>query len=145
MGYDLRSKNRTFRVNMTFYRRLLHLAYLFGWEPRGTEPARWEGVKDTDNSAWNGSYFTNSCYQTVIKEDAKEIAVSLQTALQYILDADKEENSEELVDVELFPEREEFNQMTEEVKDQFLSMFIGDKDYVKEFIDLCEDGGFCIS
>ncbi len=192
MGYDLCSNGKSFRANIFIFPKLLRLAFLFGWEPRGTELlGKWDGENDRDNSAWGGHYLSNS-YQTVIKEDAKEIAVSLQKALQYIPDTDfvlkesillpKEISIEESKDDDCDPkhktlnqitEGEEvgqflsefgdilntlrkkqwypkigdkaFGQITEKEKDQLLSEFISHKDYLKEFIDFCGNGEFCIS
>jgi len=146
MGYSLQSKNKHFSTNMLTFPRLLHLAYLFGWHPSGTKPPTYDhgGYVVIDNSDWDGDYFGNS-FQTVTGEDAKEIAVSLQKALQYIPDTYEEETLKKLVDKDCFPGRQEFDQMTEEEKDQFLSSFIGLENYLKKFIDFCEDGAFCIS
>ncbi|MEE9213738.1 MAG: hypothetical protein V3U54_02950 [Thermodesulfobacteriota bacterium] len=176
MGYDLYNKNKDFYANIFVFPKLLQLAYLFGWKPRGTEPPTVDmgGNVVMDSSDWDGCYLGNG-FQYVTKEDAEEIAVSLQKALQYIPDTDfvpresinkpRKVALEEEVEVEteaeaevvavakvakavkggIFSDSTVFNQITEEEKDQLLSEFIGNKDYLKEFIDFCEDGEFCIS
>ena len=125
MGYCLFSKNKEFYANISFFPKLLRLAYLFGWKPRGTEPPTFDhgGYIVIDSSDWDGDYFGNS-FQNVTEEDAKEIAVSLQKALQYIPDTYEEETLGELVDEDWFPGREEFNPMAEEEQAQFLRSFI---------------------
>ena len=146
MGYFLASKNKNFSCKLITFHKVLNFAYLFWWHPSGTKPPTYDhdGYVVIDNSDWDGDYFGNS-FQTVTEEDAKEIAVSLQKALQYIPDTYEEETLGELVDEDWFPGREEFNQMVEEEKDQFLSTFIGLDDYLEKFIDFCEDRGFLIS
>lgn len=146
MGYSLQSNNKHFYANTLAFSKLLHLAYIFGWHPRGTEPPSFDegGSIPIGSCDWDGSYFGNS-FQFVTEEDAKEIAVSLKKSLQYIPDTYEGESLRKLVDECMFLGRKEFDQMSEGEKDQFLSAFTGLEDYLKKFIDFCEDGGFLVS
>lgn len=159
MSYGLHGNIKSLWVNSFVFPKILSLAYHFGWEPRGTEAAVWEGEADLDNSVLDVGYFTNSS-QTVTKEDAKGIAVALQKALQYIPDTDfalkesihapKKVNSieelmKELTKSGISSKSKYFAPITEEEKKEIIGMFIGEKDFLREFIDLCEDGEFYIS
>lgn len=146
MGYCLSSKNKYFSCRLITFPKLLHLAYLFGWHPRGTAPPTFDhgGYVVIDSSDWDGDYFGNS-FQNVTKEDAKEIAVSLQKALQYIPDTYEKVALDELIKGGFVPKGKVYNQTPEEQIDHLISVFAGGKDYIKKFIDFCEDGAFCIS
>jgi hypothetical protein len=160
MSYGLHGNTKDLWVNSFVFPEILSLAYLFGWEPRGTVAETWGEEDDTDNSVRDVGYFTNSS-QTVTEEDAKGIAIALQKALQYIPDTDFalkgsihapkkvnsiEELKNELTKAGIFSTGTSyFGSITEEEKNELISMFIGEKDFLREFIDLCEDGEFYIS
>jgi len=135
MGYDLYSRKKIFRSHIEDFPKLLDLAYLFGWKPRGTEAPSIEGYSEWKSEEWKGGYFSND-FQVVTSEDAIDIAESLKKAIQIIPN---------FIDGP-YPKNKDFFQITgDEKKDRLLSYFIGDKNELKEFIAFCEDGEFCIS
>jgi hypothetical protein len=156
MGYSLSSKNKYFSCKLITFSNLLHLAFLFGWKPRGTEPPTFDHGRNIviDSSDWDGDYFGNS-FQTVTEEDGEEIAASLKKALQFIPDTDfalkeliytaRKVTLEELIKGGLVHKGKVSNQTPEEQVDRLINVFAGGKDYLKKFIDFCEDGKFLIS
>lgn len=82
MTYDLLSdKAGHFKLNKYAWPKLLKLAQMYGWKPKGTKLYR----------GWNGSYFGNDG-QFVERKDARNLAQALAKALDDIpdyLDFDK--------------------------------------------------------
>ena len=96
MGMDLmNAAGETARFKCTAWCTMLKLAYLYGWEPRGTEwdayPYRKPGEPETawkqEIDGWDGNYTSNGC-QLVTKEDAAGIADALEGALEDVPDSD---------------------------------------------------------
>lgn len=69
-------------VDIDIYHNLLDLAHKHGWKPMGTSTPwdyNWDkGVWEL-YSEWDGNYWTND-FQTVVKEDADELANGLERA-----------------------------------------------------------------
>ncbi len=157
MGFSLSSNNgKHFSTNRRTYHSLLQLAYSFGWKPMGTVDSEITKMRmencTTEELDWG--YFDNGG-QMVTSDDAKEIAKALHKSLQYIPDTDyvltnnPMRSSKKIKDggdisQEVISLVEETNQITEFSKDPLIKVFAGGKDFVKEFIEFCEDGAFII-
>ena len=95
MGMDLSGAGGLERFSNTSWRKMLELAYEYGWKPAGTERGQWvdpeTGELDEqmcpDPDEWDGNYFTNA-FQWVTEEDAAHIADALEKALDDIPDFD---------------------------------------------------------
>jgi hypothetical protein len=98
MGMDLSGAGGYFRFSITSWGHVLQLAHDHGWEPAGTEPPMItvyepDGTVDEEGTRlhreaeedWDGGYFWNS-YQSVIDEDAANIADALERALDDVPD-----------------------------------------------------------
>jgi hypothetical protein len=155
MDYDLDNENRSISVDDFIFPKLLQLAHLFGWKPdRGKQSdIQEDGANDKDYNDWDGCYLYNG-FQDVSAEDAKWIAASLQKALNRINDVDfvirqsakisRKLTLREKVNGGVFSDSNVFRQITEEEKYQLFSAFIDHIDYLKDFIDFFEEGGFGI-
>ena len=138
MGYDLLNTNGSFRFNLFAWHRLLILAQYFGWKPMGTVPSEritkcYLGDRDSDKKAvqefiknWEGGYDSND-FQLVVKEDALNLADALMKAMEVLPD--------EGLDLEYFS------------KDRAIDYFSGRawRNYLKEFIQFCNNGEFRIT
>src|SRR5215211_4100011 len=101
MGMDLKGAGGIERFSNTSWRKILELAYEYGWKPQGTEPGQWYDENgelckqlSPDPDTWSGTYFSNEC-QWVTEEDAANIADALQRALDDISDFDTDEKRAE--------------------------------------------------
>ena len=95
MGFDFISLwNNQYRghINNVTWDRLLTLARIYGWQPKGTEPGDLflvDGITMLpDTNKFHGDYFSNGG-QIVTREDALEIAGALEAALKDIPDERK--------------------------------------------------------
>ena len=112
MGYDLSNRNGEFRFTGEGYSMALDLAKLYGWEP--------QGITGEDS---RGGYFSNDG-QRVENEDALNIALALERALEDIPEAIIEERTEEDISPLLY--------------------WSGYKEDLRGFIDFCKEGAFRI-
>jgi hypothetical protein len=79
------------------WRRILWLAEVYGWKPRGTTPPNeyaidagiWKGKPED----WDGSYFP-ALGQEIVEADAEELALSIERALPDIPDAPRSEQKD---------------------------------------------------
>jgi hypothetical protein len=127
MGMDLvNSKEKYFRWNIFFWGYVLRLGTMFGWEGSGTH------LELEGDDKWDGNYWTNDG-QWVTADDAFALADALERALSEIpSDASKQ------ADQTVHLSREN------QAKDALLKRFVGDEDYLQEFISFCREGGFNI-
>ena len=149
MGMDLRGAGGTERFSVTSWCKVLQLAQEYGWQPAGTQAPTFALVEGTTETVedWDGTYLSNS-FQRVTDEDAANIAEALQRALSDIPDFDTDEKW-----VELTPSNP-FERMMVEQGFQMsgpnpsltpIEFFSGEaKQKVKNFIEYCQAGGFCI-
>src|SRR5215208_2801155 len=158
MSMDLTGAGGIERFSNTSWRKILELAYEYGWKPQGTEPGQWcdengELIKQLspDPNEWNGGYFSSD-HQWVTHEDAANIAGALQRALDYIEDANTEKKRVEYGPGEL-PTSPIERSLVEQgfvvnVPNASLSpveYFSGEaKQMVRDFIRFCQAGGFSI-
>jgi hypothetical protein len=129
MGMDLENSKGYFRWNIWYWRDVLDLGLMYGWQPMGTEL---ESEED-----WCGTYYTNDG-QLVNSDDALALADTLELAVNDIPDATAlgNPNSSEQIGTN----EDEFDPEAD-----LLSKFSGEeKPYLKEFITFCREGGFNI-
>ena len=81
MGYDLSNGKEHFRLSTVSFYKALGLAQTFGWIPKGTVRPQKMGELEK----WDSEYYTNSG-QYVTPEDANNLAVALEKALENIPD-----------------------------------------------------------
>ncbi len=145
MGMDLNSaKGCTERFGQSTWASMLQLAYLYGWEPLGTEPHQWidpetgeldERSQDPDK--WDRNYTSND-FQWVTEEDAARIAQALENALEDILDHDVGETRVEYGPKMVFT--------GPGVPTGLLEYFSGaGKQRVRDFVAFCRDGAFFLA
>ena len=144
MGYDLYNNNiKYFRFNFYWWKYVLTIAINYGWKPKGT-------INDEDN--WESmDYVTNSA-QIVEEDDAKNLAKALRSSMIDIPSTRIVYNSMEKINsYDEFRETiiNHFNKELSNDKEDFveaLAVFSGPeaKNYLHEFIEFCEEGGFSI-
>jgi hypothetical protein len=143
---------RTF--SKQFWSKVLELAGLYGWQPKGTRPPANLDLYEL-NTEWLGTYLTNDG-QIVKAEDAFLMAAALEKSLEHISDVNQTDwNTIFRLDDDL-PEwlsLEEQAFMEEELKDGLLDIlgthplefFAGaEKQHLREFIRFCRLGSFKI-
>jgi hypothetical protein len=144
---------RTF--SKQFWSKVLELAGLYGWQPKGTRPPANLDLYEL-NTEWLGTYLTNDG-QIVKAEDAFLMAAALEKSLEHISDVNQTDwNTIFRLDDDL-PEwlsLEEQTFMEEELQDGLLDIlgthpiefFAGaEKQHLREFIRFCRLGSFKIS
>jgi|SRR5215204_2593331 len=159
MGMDLSGAGGYERFSYPSWRKILELAYEYGWKPQGTEPGQrydenGELIKQLspDPDEWNGGYFSSD-YQWATDEDAANIADALQQALDDIPDFDTDEKR-----VEYGPDELPTSQVGRSLVEQGLVVnvpnaslspveyFSGEaKQKVRDFIRFCRAGEFYIA
>jgi hypothetical protein len=159
MGMDLHGAGGYYRFSNTSWRKVLELAFEYGWKPAGTEPGRWvdpsTGELDKQMSPnpdeWDGTYFGNES-QWVTDEDAAHIADALEQALDDIPDFDTGEKwvmygptNVPTSPVERSLVEEGFAVSGPNGSLSPLEYFSGeDKQLVRDFIPFCRTGAFYI-
>lgn len=153
MGMDLLGRGVDFHFNWTNWRRVLELAYRYGWVPAGTELDHFGKVDEElaeqyrhPYEDWDGTYFGNS-FQWVTAEDAANIAQALERALEDIPDEDTVSELAARLSFEL--EGAGVRSIDKELEKRIsvLDWFSGEegKQFLREFIAFCRVGGFRIA
>jgi len=142
MAMDLVNGASAERFDRTTWGKLLKLAYLYGWEPLGTEPGGWidpeTGPWYYSPDEWDGNYTSNDL-QVVTEEDAARIADALDNALEDIPDHNVSEARVEHGPVSLF---DLFRDRTDPL--EYFSG-AGGKQRVRDFVAFCRAGAFTIA
>lgn len=125
MGYDLRNEKRGFRVNYFNWRPMLQLAHEYGWKAIGTRNRY--GQQGEPINDWSGTYFSNNG-QTVVREDALDLADALEKVLVDIPENDCYEDKDKL--------------RAPETKEGLLKYFSqeGFRNFLIDFIKFCREG-----
>jgi hypothetical protein len=160
MGMDLNGAGGVQRFSNTSWRKMLELAYEYGWKPAGTEPGQWVDPStgelieqlSPDPDEWDGNYRTNAS-QWVTDEDAAHIADALEQALDDIPDFDTDEKWVEYeptdlptspVERSLVEQRLAVSGPNESLSS--LEFFSGEgKQKVRDFVAYCRAGTFFIA
>ena len=139
MGYDLyNNNNKYFRFNFYWWKYVLTIAINYGWKPKGT-------INDEDN--WESmDYVTNSA-QIVEEDDAKNLAKALRSSMIDIPSTRIAYKSITINSCDDFYEK--IKTYKKQFKDDLGEAFAGfsgteAKNYLHEFIEFCEEGGFSI-
>jgi hypothetical protein len=152
MGMDLSGKDGDFHFNNTTWRMVLTLAIDHGWKPAGTEPPeptffREDGTVDEEMTEayrqayedWNAAnYYTND-FQLVTDEDAANIADALERALSHVPDEETIAMKAATTSSGGVP----FDVLKHLTPLDWCSGVDG-KARIREFIDFCRTGAFCI-
>jgi hypothetical protein len=152
MGMDLRGEGGDFHLDIVTWRMVLTLAIDHGWKPAGTEPPdiaflRKDGTVDKEKTTAyrqayedrdTTNYYTND-FQWVTEEDAANIADALERALTHV------PNERTIVmKAALMPSGVPFDVLEHLTPLDWCSGVDG-KAHIREFIDFCRTGGFCIT
>ena len=152
MGMDLSGKGGDFHFNIATWRMVLTMAINHGWEPAGTEPPEFtffleDGAVDEEKTEayrqayedWDPTnYYTND-FQWVTDEDVANIADALERALSHVPD-----ERTMAMKAALTPSGVPFDVLEHLTPLDWCSGVDG-KAHIREFIDFCRTGGFCIT
>jgi hypothetical protein len=152
VGMDLRRKGGYLHLDIVTWRMVLTLAINHGWKPAGTEPPeptffREDGTVDEEMTEayrqayedWNATnYYTND-FQWVTDEDAANIADALERALTHVPD-----ERTMAMKAALTPSGVPFDVLEHLTPLDWCSGADG-KAHIREFIDFCRTGAFCIT
>ncbi len=162
MGMDLRGPSGEFRFNTHDWRKVLHLARVYGWEPEGTqgpdiEMGTWVhgSFVAHDNQpakeAWDGTYLSND-YQRVTDDDAMNLVNALSRAIAELPDYNVTEIKERSIDDGLsgaifaaIADVVDITYYGPSADAEPIEWFSGEKkQQVIDFVDFCRAGGFVI-
>jgi hypothetical protein len=152
VGMDLRRKGGYLHLDIVTWRMVLTLAINHGWKPAGTELPdiaffSKDGTVDEEKSEayrqayedWNATnYYTND-FQWVTDEDAANIADALERALTHVPD-----ERTMAMKAALTPSGVPFDVLEHLTPLDWCSGADG-KAHIREFIDFCRTGAFCIT
>jgi len=138
-----------------FWAKVLELAGLYGWQPKGTRPPAHLDLYEL-NTEWLGTYLTNDG-QIVRAEDAFLMAAALEKSLEHISDVNDKTDWNVVFrlddDLPEWLSLEEQAFIEEELQDGLLDIiathpiefFAGaEKQHLREFIRFCRLGSFKI-
>lgn len=151
MGYDLFNGKDYLRANISLWPRILNLAFIYGWIPKGTITDK----SRNPDKPWDGNYLSNYG-QCVTAEDASEIAEALEKAILEIPGVNITDEDDPLISrisTGMTPEafidslfQDANYDITQDNKSELLSYFSHPayKQRLKEFIYYCRVGSFTI-
>jgi hypothetical protein len=142
-AYLINRHGDSLQFNHFTWAMVLSLAKDYGWKPDGTVDPWWKDEPDAPD--WDGNYVTND-HQQVTSDDALNVANALRRAIE-----DMDGTSEKVS--EGFAIAADFNCVVQGMEE--LESLLGpgaslakghiDKQLLKEFIQFCRKGSFCIS
>ena len=143
MSADLTNRNgEGFKFSNVTWAKILSLAKYYGWKSKGTVDPWWKDEPDAPD--WRGCYTSNDG-QWVTREDALNMANSLDRAIEEMDGTSKKVSEDIAID-------EDFKRAVLVTKE--LELFLGlsecsakgdiDKQMLKDFIQFCRKGSFCI-
>jgi hypothetical protein len=152
VGMDLRRKGGYLHLDIVTWRMVLTLAINHGWKPAGTEPpdiafiskdgtvdeAKTEAYRQAYED-WNATNYYTSDFQRVTDEDAANIADALERALTLVPD-----ERTVAMKAALTPSGIPFDVLEHLTPLDWCSGADG-KAHIREFIDFCRTGAFCIT